>query len=292
MQNTNNKSDNRNALSKIRDDLCGIANNPRNEKFKNLVKNERIRCNHFKNDNWKKYPKFRTYKRGAIVFVDFGINVGSEFSLPHFAVVLNNKDHIRNSTLTVVPLTSKNKGGYVNIGLDLFNSIFKDIRENLSNLNESQNEHLKKIDFLKKILSNIDLKDNEYLGLICEDTSDIDILKKIIHQDNNDFNKGELVRFKQILTKIFELISKGIKEVDDMREDSKKLEIIIQNYGRFHKTTYANPKSITTISKFKIKKKINDLDPVGDIFLDDSVMDEIEKGIHKHIFSFKSVDNT
>lgn len=49
----------------------------------------------------------KVYKRGALVFVDFGVNVGNELSGHHFAVVLNKTDSPRNGVLTVVPVSSK-----------------------------------------------------------------------------------------------------------------------------------------------------------------------------------------
>ncbi|OHS43438.1 type II toxin-antitoxin system PemK/MazF family toxin [Staphylococcus sp. HMSC65H10] len=52
--------------------------------------------------------KYKTYKRGSIVYAKLGINIGNEFSGNHFCVVLDKKDNRFNSTLTVIPLTSKN----------------------------------------------------------------------------------------------------------------------------------------------------------------------------------------
>lgn len=51
--------------------------------------------------------KYRVYKRGTIIKVDFGVNLGSEMSQVHFAIVLNNYDNPKNNVLTVIPLTSK-----------------------------------------------------------------------------------------------------------------------------------------------------------------------------------------
>ena len=53
--------------------------------------------------------KFRkpNFKRGQIIKVDFGVNVGSELSNSHFAIVLNSDDNTSVDNLTVIPLTSK-----------------------------------------------------------------------------------------------------------------------------------------------------------------------------------------
>lgn len=60
--------------------------------------------------------KYRVYKRGTIIKVDFGVNLGSEMSQVHFAIVLNNYDNQKNNILTVVPLTSKNNKFNLNLG--------------------------------------------------------------------------------------------------------------------------------------------------------------------------------
>ncbi|HBK5318347.1 TPA: type II toxin-antitoxin system PemK/MazF family toxin, partial [Enterococcus faecium] len=59
---------------------------------------------------------YRVYKRGTIVYVDFGVNVGYELSGNHFAIVLNNKDNSKNGVVCVVPISSKKKSNYVSVG--------------------------------------------------------------------------------------------------------------------------------------------------------------------------------
>lgn len=55
----------------------------------------------------RKYVKYKRYPRGTIIRLDFGVNIGCEFSLKHFAIVLSKKDTIKNDIITVMPLTSK-----------------------------------------------------------------------------------------------------------------------------------------------------------------------------------------
>lgn len=47
------------------------------------------------------------FKRGQIIKVDFGVNMGSELSNTHFAIVLNSDDNNEVDNITVIPLTSK-----------------------------------------------------------------------------------------------------------------------------------------------------------------------------------------
>lgn len=54
------------------------------------------------------------YKRGDIVYADFGFNVGSEFGGIHYAVVMENNNNKRNGNIIVVPLTSLDKNKSIN----------------------------------------------------------------------------------------------------------------------------------------------------------------------------------
>ncbi len=47
--------------------------------------------------------------------VDFGINVGTELSNTHFAIVLNADDTLSNDNITVIPISSKS--GYKRVPL-------------------------------------------------------------------------------------------------------------------------------------------------------------------------------
>lgn len=68
----------------------------------------------------RKKKTYKRYARGAIVRVKFGVNVGSEFSGDHFAIVLSKRDTMMSSTLHVIPLTSKKHLKNINIGNILY----------------------------------------------------------------------------------------------------------------------------------------------------------------------------
>lgn len=78
------------------------------EKESSIFKSEANR----KNIN-NTYPKF---KRGEIIKVDFGIGVGQELSYTHFAIVLNEDDHVHTGIVTVLPISSKNGYKRINLG--------------------------------------------------------------------------------------------------------------------------------------------------------------------------------
>ncbi len=76
----------------------------------------------FYNESKRKKNKQLHYKRGQIIKVDFGVNVGSEVSNTHFAIILNDDDNSSTDTITVLPLTSKKRTKNVYLG-NLISSI-------------------------------------------------------------------------------------------------------------------------------------------------------------------------
>ena len=65
----------------------------------------------------KNKPKyFKRYGRGRIVKVRFGVNIGSEFSGDHFAIVISKNDTAFNPVLHVIPITSKKHKTCINLG--------------------------------------------------------------------------------------------------------------------------------------------------------------------------------
>ena len=69
-------------------------------------------------NKWSKYivreqnfkPDFLPYyKRGDVVYADFGFNVGAEYGGIHYAVIVEINNNKRNGNVIVVPLTSLGK---------------------------------------------------------------------------------------------------------------------------------------------------------------------------------------
>lgn len=118
--------------------------------------------NTLKNNSEEEIGMYRVYKRGTIIKVDFGVNLGSEMSQVHFAIVLNNFDNKKNNVLTVVPLTSKSSKFNLDLGsLVIGKLIYKvkkellkiEIDEEEKELSEIKTETKLKIKKLTTILS-------------------------------------------------------------------------------------------------------------------------------------------
>ena len=103
-----------------------------------MLKSSKLLLNETRNTT----HKYRTYKRGTIIKVDFGVNLGSEMSQVHFAVVLSKNDNPRNNVLTILPLTTKK--GKFNICLGTL--IAKKIVEKLNLEEKKLKQNLAKLE--------------------------------------------------------------------------------------------------------------------------------------------------
>lgn len=110
--------------------------------------------------------KYKTYKRGSIVYVKLGINIGNEFSGNHFCVVLDKKDNRFKSTLTVIPLTSKNNKFNILVEEDLIQIFSKYINnqyQTLANNLLSIAEEHSSVESLKDHSVKETIRENEYI---------------------------------------------------------------------------------------------------------------------------------
>lgn len=84
--------------------------------------------------------KIITFKRGNIIKVNLGFNIGHELGGLHYCIVLDKFDNPKNGTLNVIPLTSKKNKKYPRFAIDLgseiydiLNSLYSKEIEKLSN---------------------------------------------------------------------------------------------------------------------------------------------------------------
>lgn len=102
--------------------------NSKNTKFTWLGNWLRKESSFFKNEVDKKLNKNPNFKRGDVIKADFGVNVGSELSNIHFAIVLNSDDNTSVDNITVLPLTFK--PGYKRLYLGNLLNMFKNNNKN------------------------------------------------------------------------------------------------------------------------------------------------------------------
>lgn len=149
----------------------------------------------------KKPTNFKRYARGRIVKVRFGVNIGSEFSGDHFAIVVSKGDTMKSSTLHIIPITSKKHTKNIEIGTILYSK--KEIT-NLKNILK-QTEDAKDI---KKINSIIKYYENrkDKISYAC-----IDHLKTISKLSiRNNINEYDYLPNLKCSAELMKLIDESI----------------------------------------------------------------------------------
>ena len=244
--------------------LKNIIKDCKNPKFNNLDCWQHFQATAFKRENnISRKNRFIKYKRGTIVMVNFGTSIGNELSGNHFAVVLNKKDSPNSGEITVLPLTTKANRSRINLGNELIQNVFSDVLNSMQDL----------VAFSATI-------------------------EDLLIDENGTFkyHKGQSVTFHDSLIEHYCMIIKPKKAASDgtlhytteeitdvINEALKMLQNITGFYKGKDKDSYAKVLSITTISKYRIKKSINVLDPIGKIQLSDETMDRIDTEIVKVI---------
>lgn len=200
--------------------------NPNHFKTSRLGQSMSNYSNQLEREIQGKRRRNRVFPYGTLVYVDFGINFGSEFSAPHYAITLSKEDKKNRNTITVIPLTSK--PGYDNLPLE-FN-----LAEGLGILTT------------RLINEAEDKVENELVAHFGE-YDDFDELIAKLEKEGRLDEKERAINLVQ-------------KLADNVLSAGKRLEKYVSDLD---KTTYAKLDSITTIDKVKIFKKINPLGGIG-----------------------------
>lgn len=219
------------------------------------------------------------YRRGTVISVDFGINVGSQFSGHHFAVVLNKKDNNKNTVLTVVPLTSKSGKSRLALGKEIFD--------------QSINSFSRRIYEIEKSIEQLELDSEQIESDILDIEDSIDFISKELEelkvshpeeenfQLSNDETKHFMKVFYTLNNNLENAQKKGRDFSDKLRELTESINLLKEVsdiYSNYNKNSFARVSDIQTISKKQIRT-INKFDPSGRIQLPTVIMAEISKEI-------------
>lgn len=163
------------------------------------------------------------YRRGDVLRINFGFNVGKELGGMHFAVVIDNDNKRNADVLTVIPLSSTDgrivHSRNVDLGTELFvkitdvqNKLFTETEERLSNATENAKlftsavELLKNVDAAEKASPEFKNKLKEVLDYKSQMESEKDLLEKQIanlERNNREIQKlksGSMAVINQITT--------------------------------------------------------------------------------------------
>lgn len=245
-----------------------ISQNIKISKLKYLHRSLNFKSHIFYNENEGKAYKYQKYKRGSLVMVNFGTNIGYELSGNHFAVVINHDDNYKNGVVTVIPLTSKEKKQYLKLNDSILDLVLHAQNKYIDMLQESQKIH------------NTHKKEYEDTLLITK--TNINKIKSIMSEDDY------LSKHNEILDKMFQETNEYIDKLDglqqitekeskEIQENMNKLFDVLEKYNEKNKESYAMVKNITTISKLKILKPINKFDPIGQIYVSNDSLNKIDQ---------------
>lgn len=197
----------------------------------------------------------RRYKRGEIIKVHLGYNIGSEEGGLHYCVVVEKNNSINSRVITVVPLTSVKtatdvehlKPGCVYLGNELFTSLNSKI-----------------ITTQKHLSSNI-----------ANAQERLEHLKQIAPSDYSSENFSELDSLQ--------------KDLANMRRESSLHSRMQAEINKMKKGSIALVGQITTISKIRIYDPKTNYDILSNVKLSNEMLDRIDNEIIKKFTGLKKI---
>lgn len=219
------------------------------------------------------------YKPGTLLFVDFGVNVGSEFSKPHFAIVLDKNDNKINGNITVIPLTSKNSKYVLPINDSIFNTTIQHLKDALDKSDQEVEKYRLELKEVEKSIFEtatelkVNTNNKETVELCLE-------LSEIVKQRNEqDLREVVLSHIEELLKSVGRLQAK----ITEQKNCKNMIKDVLEQYSKFNKKSYVVYGEIRSISKLRVKK-INRFDPSGKIRISQPSFEIIKNKIINHIF--------
>ena len=214
------------------------------------------------------------YKRGNIVKLNFGFNIGSEYGGLHYGIVVDNKNDHNSPVLTVIPLTSvKESKATHHQNIDLGNEIYRSLKLKYDTISKALKDEQKEIQEAIKVFS--------YLTAMAEG-----ILKNSDNLENADEKRAALDEASKCLT-----ATDKIKEIWEAKESHNQeqqeyLEKIGQEISRMKEGSIALVNQITTVSKLRIFDPRNIKGVLAGVSLSADNMEKINQKLKElYIFS-------
>lgn len=192
--------------------------------------------------DYKLIPK---YKRGDVISLDFGFNVGSEHGGLHYAIVLDNDNKQSSPVVTVIPLSSGKE--YDTYERDIF----------LGN----------------ELHDKLDAKYNKLMNQIEQEISEMNETLNILRKTVEINNEPEA----DFIKKVGNHLSNLEKRVDGLLVEKRKLQIYEKEILKLKSGSIALMEQITTVSKMRIYKPKNSSDLLYDVKFSDGAMDKINE---------------
>jgi hypothetical protein len=199
------------------------------------------------------YSSIPRYKRGDVISVNFGFNVGSEHGGLHYAVVLDNDNKQSSPVLTVIPLSSGNENSTYDRDVFLGNELH----------------------------DKMSAKYNKLIVQVENELSETVKMRDIIEKSAN----GNVDAEEKLQRDVNELLDNLKNRVDKLNREKKTLEIYGKEISKLKDGSIALMEQITTISKMRIYKPKNSSDLLYGIKFSDGAMDKINERL-KELFVY------
>lgn len=208
-------------------------------------------------------------KRGDIIQVHLGFNLGSEEGGLHYAVVVSNFIPATSDVITIIPLSSK-KETYKpsRFNIDLGNTLYDQLN---AKYEDASNDVENQLSQIKEVLHDLYEKRNDLIMSILEDKT---------HAHFSDVDAENLAQ-------IVKLISENESIRNQLEEDFNTIKKIQDEISRMKSGSIALAGQITTISKLRIYNPLNKKDSLHGIKLSPSELDLIDNKI-KELFTYNN----
>ncbi len=214
------------------------------------------------------------YKRGNVVKINFGFNVGSEYGGLHYGIVLDNKNNHNSPVLTVIPLTSvKNNRPTHNNSVELGNEIYRSLKLKYDTISKSLKDEQREITTTLSAFSSLIETSTKTLA------------------DAEECDKGS-IEYSQKLNIVKKYIDDAA-ELQDIwlhkkkhnNEEQEYLSKIGTEISQMKEGSIALVNQITTISKMRIFDPRNLKGVLAGISISEEGMEKINKKI-KELYVF------
>lgn len=145
--------------------------------------------------------KLKSYKRGDVIKVHLGFNIGNELGGLHYCVVLDCKNAMGSGTITVIPLTSsKENKTYHNSTVNLGNEVYLSLKKKFEKVNARFIEEATEIMKLKEQFDTLDeVQRQEYIYKLNKTMEDLAFVTKLENEIER-MKQGSIALVGQITT--------------------------------------------------------------------------------------------
>lgn len=209
--------------------------------------------------------KIKSYKRGDVIKVNLGFNIGSEQGGLRYAIVLDKNNKHNSKTITVIPLTSQKeeKKIYerdVDLGRELYSRLKAKYDSALDELQKERQLHVTALDNARQLLDSLSKAYTD------EDEETMKAIEHAIKQAEELFNSQN---------DVLNILSDEERSLDKIKSELYKMK----------DGSIAKIEQITTISKQRIFDPKGSKDVLSGIQFSSAAMDKINEKL-KELYIF------